>query len=167
MAKDVVTVEAIAAAIEKDGLRWTAGETELTALSAAEQRQRLGLIVTPEQMASLTAETARTAAVEGLRLGVGVGAPAAVDWRTGGLRDVDQEPGELWFVRVVLQLLGDRVGRADQAAEPRLRDRPVRGFHAVLRWRQLQRVGTHVRACRSPRARASPTRPACHTRPRT
>ena len=84
MAQDDLTVEAIAAAIEKDGLSWSAGETELTALSAAEQRQRLGLVVTPEEMASLTAETARVAALEGVMLGAAVGAPAAVDWRTGG-----------------------------------------------------------------------------------
>ena len=84
MAQGDVTVGAIAAAIEADGLSWTAGETELTALSADERRQRLGLVVTPEEMASLTAETARMASLEGVSFGAAVGAPAAVDWRTGG-----------------------------------------------------------------------------------
>jgi C1A family cysteine protease len=84
MAQGETTVEAIAAAIRQDGLSWTAGETELTALSSAEQHQRLGLIVTPEEMASLVAETARMAAQEGLTVGAAVAAPAAVDWRSGG-----------------------------------------------------------------------------------
>jgi C1A family cysteine protease len=84
MARDDLSVAAIAAAIEKDGLSWEAGETELTAMTPAERRRRLGLIVTPEEMASLTAQTARMAAQEDMRFGAGVGAPASVDWRAGG-----------------------------------------------------------------------------------
>ncbi|MDQ3699795.1 MAG: C1 family peptidase, partial [Chloroflexota bacterium] len=54
----------------------------LTALSDEEQKQRLGLIVTPEERQQLAAEYQRLAAQESQTLAFG--APAAVDWRNNG-----------------------------------------------------------------------------------
>lgn len=77
-------VQRIAAAIDKEGLPWTAGATELTALPAAQRRDYLGLIVTPEENARLSRET-KLAATQERRLGAAAfGAPAAVDWRNNG-----------------------------------------------------------------------------------
>jgi C1A family cysteine protease len=73
-------LEAIFAAIEKEGLPWTAASNELTALEEHELRGFLGLIVTPEEHASLVAEAERVASRE-VAVGAGVGLPAAVDWR--------------------------------------------------------------------------------------
>jgi C1A family cysteine protease len=84
MAQGEPTVSQINAAIEADGLSWQAEENFLTQMSAEKRRGYLGLIVTPEEMAALTAETAAVAAQEYARFGTGVGAPSAVDWRTGG-----------------------------------------------------------------------------------
>jgi C1A family cysteine protease len=85
MARDDLKVEAIAAAVEEKGLPWTAGETELTALSAAERKSHLGLVVTPEEFETLAAETQRLAATEQQQLQAGAfAAPAAVDWRNNG-----------------------------------------------------------------------------------
>jgi C1A family cysteine protease len=77
------SVAAIAAAIKNEGLPWTAGPTELTALSADEQKKHLGLVVTPEERQQLAAEYQRLAAQESQMLGA-FAAPAAVDWRNNG-----------------------------------------------------------------------------------
>jgi C1A family cysteine protease len=79
------SIQAVAAAIASEGLNWTAGPTSLTALSAEEQRAHLGVIVTPEEMQRLTAETRLRAAAELQVRGVAaVGAPASFDWRNNG-----------------------------------------------------------------------------------
>ena len=86
MAKGDSEVEQIAAAIAAEGLGWTAAENELTALSPAERQGYLGLLVSPQELASFAAETAQVAAQE-TAAGVGaglVGAPSAVDWRNNG-----------------------------------------------------------------------------------
>lgn len=84
MANDGPTVSEIQAAIEADGLSWEAEENFLTRMSAEERQGYLGVVVTPEEMAALTAETQALAAQEAASFGTGVGAPTAVDWRTGG-----------------------------------------------------------------------------------
>lgn len=85
MASNQVDVQAINAAIQAEGLTWTAGQTELTALTPDEQRQRLGLIVTPAELQRLAAERNRMAAQEQIMLAAGAfAAPAAIDWRGGG-----------------------------------------------------------------------------------
>lgn len=81
MAERDVAVQRIAAAIDKEGLPWTAGPTELTGMTAAERRGYLGLIVTPAEHARLTEETRLSAATERRFGAAPVGAPAAVDWR--------------------------------------------------------------------------------------
>src|SRR5438309_11873563 len=79
-----VSVQAIAAAIEQEGLPWTAGPTMLSDLPLEQQRQYLGLIVTPDEQQRLAAERDRKLALE-RQLGAPlVGAPAAVDWRNNG-----------------------------------------------------------------------------------
>ena len=84
MTEGRVAVETIAAAIEREKLPWTAGATELTALSPAERRNYLGLVVTPEEHERLAAET-RLAAAQEQRIGfAAVGIPTAVDWRNVG-----------------------------------------------------------------------------------
>lgn len=84
MAKNEPTVSQIQAAIKADGLSWQAEENFLTEMSTEERRGYLGVIVTPEEMAALEAETQGYAAQEMSAFGAGVGAPTAVDWRTGG-----------------------------------------------------------------------------------
>ncbi len=84
MAQDEPTVSQIQAAIEADGLSWEAEENFLTQMTTEERRGYLGVIVTPDEMAALEAETRAFAAQERVSFGTGVGAPAAVDWRSGG-----------------------------------------------------------------------------------
>ena len=80
---DLLNVREIAAVNERENLGWTPVENELTAMSDAERAKRLGLIVTPAEMARLKAETEALAKAE---LGLGAArftAPVAVDWRNG------------------------------------------------------------------------------------
>ena len=56
MAGSDMSVGTIAAAIAQEGLSWTAAPSELTALSAQEQRLRLGLVVTDEEQQQLAQE---------------------------------------------------------------------------------------------------------------
>jgi C1A family cysteine protease len=84
MANGDVDVAAIASAIEEEQLPWTAAESELTALSPAEQHRRLGVVLSPAEVAQLEAETQRLAARESMVGAAVVGAPSAVDWRSGG-----------------------------------------------------------------------------------
>jgi len=85
MASNQPDVQAINESIRAEGLTWTAGQTDLTALSPDEQRQRLGLIVTPEERQRLAAERDRAVAQEQTMLAAGaIAAPTAVDWRSGG-----------------------------------------------------------------------------------
>ena len=77
-------VQAIAATVQRENLGWTPVGNALTAMSDAERKKRLGLIVTPAEMARLKAETEALVAAERGLLATGVGAPAAVDWRSGG-----------------------------------------------------------------------------------
>jgi C1A family cysteine protease len=81
---DTLGVQTIQAAIAQGNLGWTAAENKLTALSQADREKRLGVIVTPAEMARLKAESEALAAAERGRLMAGVAAPAAVDWRSGG-----------------------------------------------------------------------------------
>lgn len=84
MANHKTDIRAISAAIEAEGLSWTAGPTELTGMPAEEQRKRLGLIVDAAELQRMAAETQRLAAQQ-LSLGAEiVGAPASVDWRNNG-----------------------------------------------------------------------------------
>jgi len=81
---DSLNVREIAAVNQRENLGWTPAENELTALSDAERAKRLGLIVTPAEMARLKAETTALASAE-LSFGAArFAAPAAVDWRNGG-----------------------------------------------------------------------------------
>jgi C1A family cysteine protease len=84
MAQGDAAVKKVASAIAEEGLPWEAGATALTALSAQDQRKRLGLLVPPEEHARLVAEASLVAAQEQATLGAAVGAPAAVDWRNHG-----------------------------------------------------------------------------------
>jgi C1A family cysteine protease len=84
MAERDAVLETITAAIEQEGLPWTAGPTDLTGLSQEEQRKHLGLIVTPEEQQRLAAELQQVAAQEQQLAVAVVGAPAAVDWRNMG-----------------------------------------------------------------------------------
>lgn len=94
MAQGDVSVSEIQAAIERDGLSWEAEENFLTRMSADERSRYLGLLVSPAEMASLTAETAAVAAQESVTFGAAVGAPSQVNWRTAGyvtsVKDQDQ-----------------------------------------------------------------------------
>ncbi|HEY7036237.1 MAG TPA: C1 family peptidase [Thermomicrobiales bacterium] len=74
-------VQTVAAAIKDENLPWTAGPTSVSALPAAEQQKRLGVLVTDAERQRLAADRARFAAQEQQTLGAAVGAPAAVDWR--------------------------------------------------------------------------------------
>src|SRR5262249_4821012 len=81
MPNDQNLVQTVAAAIQQEGLPWTAGQTDLSALPLSEQQKYLGLIVTDADRQRLAADRARFAAQEQQTLGAAVGAPAAVDWR--------------------------------------------------------------------------------------
>lgn len=79
MADDELNVPRLAAAIESEGLPWTASPNELTAMSEEDRRAYLGVMVTDQELARMAAETRQLAAVEApLRA---VGAPSAFDWR--------------------------------------------------------------------------------------
>jgi len=84
MPNDQTDVQKITAAIESEGLKWTAGPTELTSLPPEEQRQRLGLIVTPEERQRLESERQRIAAREQSMRAEIFGAPTSMDWRNNG-----------------------------------------------------------------------------------
>src|SRR5688572_19504025 len=76
-----MNVQAISAAIEREGLSWTAAPNEITALPRAEQLKRLGVIITPEERQKLAADRQQAEARDRARLAALVGAPVAVDWR--------------------------------------------------------------------------------------
>jgi C1A family cysteine protease len=86
MANGNLTVQEIAAAIDREGLPWTAGETELTALPPAERVKRLGVLVSDEELELLAARTRQLAAQEerAMAAAITLGAPAAIDWRSNG-----------------------------------------------------------------------------------
>jgi C1A family cysteine protease len=84
MANNETDIRAISASIEAEGLSWTAGPTELTGLSAEEQRKYLGLIVDAAELQRMAAETHRVAAQQPSFGAEVVGAPASVDWRNNG-----------------------------------------------------------------------------------
>ena len=77
-------VQAVAAAVEAEGLPWTAGPTDVSDLPRAEQLGRLGLLVTEEERQALAAERNRFAAQEQRDTARLVGAPTAIDWRNVG-----------------------------------------------------------------------------------
>jgi C1A family cysteine protease len=78
-------IEAINAAIEKEGLPWKAGPTTLSGLPPEEQRKRLGVSVSPAELQRMQSETQRVAAQERQIFGAAaVGAPASIDWRNNG-----------------------------------------------------------------------------------
>lgn len=76
-------IQAVAAAVSKEGLPWTAGETSLTGLTAEEQSRYLGVRVDAAEMQRLIA-VAQGAAVQEQFGAPAVGAPAAIDWRNNG-----------------------------------------------------------------------------------
>jgi C1A family cysteine protease len=84
MPNDETTIQTINAAIEKEGLSWTAGPTTLSSLPPEEQRKRLGLIVDPAELQRMASESQRVAAQEQTFGVAAVGAPASVDWRNNG-----------------------------------------------------------------------------------
>lgn len=84
MADNIPSVDQIASAIQSQGLNWTAAANELTALSQEERVSRLGVLVTPEEMQRLTAETRMRAALEAQAQLALVGAPTSFDWRNVG-----------------------------------------------------------------------------------
>jgi C1A family cysteine protease len=73
-------VSAVASDIESEDLEWTAAQNELTALPPEVRQQYLGVIVTPEEMQQLRAETQMQAAAES-RAEALFGAPTSFDWR--------------------------------------------------------------------------------------
>jgi hypothetical protein len=78
-------IRAIASAIEEHGLPWTAAESELTRLPPEERRNRLGVLVPPEERQRLAEEFQRLAAQERMLVGAApLGAPTSVDWRSKG-----------------------------------------------------------------------------------
>jgi C1A family cysteine protease len=83
MAESNASIRTIAAAVERERLPWTPGPTALTGLPPDEQRQYLGLIVTPEEQEQLAAETQRLAARERSMFAVAA-PPPAFDWRNVG-----------------------------------------------------------------------------------
>jgi C1A family cysteine protease len=78
------SIQMIANSIKNEGLNWTAGDTELTALSPAEQRAHLGVIVTPEEMQKLTEETRMQASAEVQMREYLFETPTSFDWRNVG-----------------------------------------------------------------------------------
>jgi len=82
VANGQTNVQAISAAIEREGLSWKAAPNEVTALPRAEQIKRLGVIVTPQEQQKLAADKRDAEARE--KFGAVVGAPVAVDWRNKG-----------------------------------------------------------------------------------
>jgi C1A family cysteine protease len=84
MAEGEALVASVAAEIQSEGLPWTAAPNELTALPQAEREERLGVIVTREELARLAAETAQMAAQEQLAFGAAFAAPTAVNWQSQG-----------------------------------------------------------------------------------
>jgi C1A family cysteine protease len=81
---DTLDVQAINAAVSNENLEWTAASNDLTAMSEEDRLKRLGLVVTAEEMARLTAETEARAAAERDLMTARVGAPTKVDWRNKG-----------------------------------------------------------------------------------
>ncbi len=84
MAPAKESIQAIKSAIQQENLPWTAGSTELTALSEAEQKAHLGLVVSAAEQQQLAAEFQMQAAKEQAEAGRTFGAPTAVDWRNNG-----------------------------------------------------------------------------------
>ncbi len=81
-----LSVSQISTMIQKEGLDWQAGETMLSALSAAEQKKYLGVKVTDAELKKMAATVKKDAAAE-MRLpefAVRFAAPTAKDWRNVG-----------------------------------------------------------------------------------
>src|SRR4030095_1064798 len=77
-----IDIKAIAAAVQKEGLPWTPGETSLTGLTAEEQRRYLGVLGDDAEMQRVMGVAERAAGQEQFAAAVGV--PAAIDWRNNG-----------------------------------------------------------------------------------
>jgi C1A family cysteine protease len=84
MATNALSVEAVASAIQSEGLGWQATPNELTALSEAERLSYLGVIVTEQEMQRLRMETQARAAAERELVAARIAAPAQIDWRNNG-----------------------------------------------------------------------------------
>jgi C1A family cysteine protease len=69
-------------AIKDAGFDWYAGDTPMTALSESERQAHLGLQIDKKEMAATAAAIAAVQALE--TSAFGVGAPAAIDWRSNG-----------------------------------------------------------------------------------
>lgn len=81
--EDKLSLSDISEAIEKDGLSWQAGETEIAALPPAERKKYLGLTVTKAELKKMADAVKKQTAEEtqAFELGAGYGAPVAKDWR--------------------------------------------------------------------------------------
>jgi len=84
MAQQSKAVKAVAAAIKSEKLEWAATDNELTALPAKDQKKRLGLVVSEQEMQTLIEATQLKAAEETQAKAISFGAPASVDWRNIG-----------------------------------------------------------------------------------
>lgn len=73
--------EALQSAIASRGYSWRAAPTSLSELSAKEQKARLGLTVTDEEVRQMAAAIAATERAMAFRA---VAAPPAIDWRNNG-----------------------------------------------------------------------------------
>ena len=170
MAQGDAAVKKIAAAIKEESLPWTAGETPLTVLSAAEQHGYLGVVVTPEEQASLAAETARVAALEQGTVGAAtVGAPAAVDWRNNGgnfVTSIKNQGGcgscvSFCSCSTIESAVRIKLGNPNYAIDLSEAFMQFCGGGSCSGWGLTSGLST------SRRAPASPTRPACPTSRRT
>lgn len=72
------TGQGLQAAIDAAGHNWTAAQTSVSELSAEEQRSRLGLSVTQEELAALAAAVRASGRLTAMRA---ISAPASIDWR--------------------------------------------------------------------------------------
>jgi C1A family cysteine protease len=78
-----LSVSRVQSMIQKEGLRWAAGDTTLSKLSLSQQRQHLGLLVTEEEIQQSAAEVAQLTKEEmkAFEVGLQFGAPTSKDWR--------------------------------------------------------------------------------------
>jgi hypothetical protein len=150
MAETSFSLAEVSAAIAREGLNWQAAENELTAMADEDRRRYLGLVVTPEERARLVAECQTRAAVERQTLATRFAAPASFDWRSvNGANYVTPVKNQgncgscVSFGTCAVIESAVRI----KLQNPGSRRRFVRGVHAVLRRRQLQRLGSHLRTC--------------------
>ena len=81
-----LTAAEVSRMIQQQGLEWVAEETPLSALSLAEQKKHLGLLVTMEEIKRMATAVKRGAEEElrAFQAGLPFGAPTEKDWRNVG-----------------------------------------------------------------------------------